>query len=203
MADLCHSNTTANEAAFAISSVTIGPPPGLESERCANDTYFRQEVLEGLRVLAEEIMQSLRILLTTLFSMTGAIHPEEEVGEAEMHPINQLIQEVKNQKNNIAELGNLISQQFLRGATSPTNSAGQKSDAWEIFEMEELNGPEEVSNRTSQAAPVHATSPPRALTSINPQPSPQRPQVPQVASLPTRPRACQPAVPTITATRCP
>jgi hypothetical protein len=59
-----------------------------------------------------------------------------------MHPINQLIQEVKNQKNKIAELGNLISQQFLRGATSPTNSAGQKSDAWEIFEMEELNGPE-------------------------------------------------------------
>jgi hypothetical protein len=103
----------------------------------------RQQVLEGLRVVSEEIMTSLRILLTMIFSMTTAIQPEENVSEADVAPINQLISEVKSQKEKIAELGNIISSQFLNPKTrsmgpqpaSPTSHAG--TDLWELAEMEE------------------------------------------------------------------
>jgi hypothetical protein len=57
-----------------------------------NTMPTRQEVLDGLRVIAKEIMQSLRIL-TMLFTMTKAVNPGEEVSETEMNPLNQLIQE--------------------------------------------------------------------------------------------------------------
>ena len=41
----------------------------------------RQEVLEGLRVLSEEVLECLRILFAMIFSMTRAIHPDEQVTE--------------------------------------------------------------------------------------------------------------------------
>jgi hypothetical protein len=78
-----------------------------------------------------------------IFSMTTAIQPEENVSEAYVAPINQLISEVKSQKEKIAELGNIISSQFLNPKTrsmgpqpaSPTSHAG--TDLWELAEMEE------------------------------------------------------------------
>ena len=152
----------------------------------------RQEVLEGLRVLAEEIMQSLRLLLTMLFSMTRAIQPEEEVGDAEMNPLNQLIQEVRIQKTKIEALGNLMHQQFHQqcrpGNVSPTTSVGHKSDAWEIYDVEEVTSTEDVNPRISQAAQVHGSSPPRASTTATTQKSPHRAQVPQIAGMQVRPK---------------
>ena len=51
----------------------------------------RQEVLEAMRVLSEEIIESLRILFCMIFSMTRAVQPEEPVSDAEMNPIHQLV----------------------------------------------------------------------------------------------------------------
>ena len=118
----------------------------------------RQEVLDGLRMIAEEILQSLRVLFTMLFTMTKAVNPGEEVSEAEMNPLNQLVQEVRSQKMKINELGNILSQQFLKNhhaqPTSPTNSNGPKSDGWELFDMEEeLYVTSGGGMKPSQAAP--------------------------------------------------
>ena len=105
----------------------------------------RQEVLEGLRVLSEEILECLRFLFVMLFSMTKAVQPEEQLQENEIAPISQLINEVRAQKNKITELGNIIQRQFLNpqvrsqvpSPTSPSQSETIGTDLWELAEMEE------------------------------------------------------------------
>ena len=65
------------------------------------------------------------------------------MSEADVAPINELISEVKSQKEKIAELGTIISSQVLNPKnrsmgpqpTSPTSHAG--TDLWELAEMEE------------------------------------------------------------------
>jgi len=74
----------------------------------------RQEVLDALRILSEEVIESLRILFYMLFTMTRAVQPEETravqpeegVTEAET-PINHLVAEVRSQKAKITELGEM------------------------------------------------------------------------------------------------
>lgn len=123
----------------------------------------RQEVLEGFRQLAEEILQSLRCLFTMLFAMTKPLSPEETVTEQEMEPIRQLVNEVKSQRMKITELSHLIMSQQQCAPVSPTSLGGPPSDAWEAIEMEaEANKSTEVQG-TSQAAQVHTTSVPIAL----------------------------------------
>ena len=99
--------------------------------------------------------------------MTKAVNPGEEVSEAEMNPLNQLVQEVRSQKMKINELGNILSQQFLKNhhsqPTSPTNSNGPKSDGWELFDMEEeLYVTSGGGMKPSQAAQGPSSSPPMA-----------------------------------------
>ena len=68
----------------------------------------RQEVLDALRILSEDFLESLRILFHLLYmlvTMTRAVQPEEGVTEAEMTSINHLVAEVRSQKAKITELG--------------------------------------------------------------------------------------------------
>lgn len=102
----------------------------------------RQDVLEALRSLAEEVLASLHLLFTMLFSMTTANNPGEAVSDQEMRPIQQLIQEVKNQQGKISELSHIISSQFNRStgqhAPSPTGTETVSGASWEVAEMEEI-----------------------------------------------------------------
>ena len=81
----------------------------------------RQEVLDALRILSEEVLESLRVLFYMLFTMTRAVQPEEGVTEADMTPINHLLAEVCSQKAKITELGEIIQKRFLQ---SQSNSSG-------------------------------------------------------------------------------
>ena len=56
----------------------------------------RQEVLEALRSLCEEVMESLRILFYMLFTMTKAVEPETQMQESELGP-NQPVGERSSQ----------------------------------------------------------------------------------------------------------
>ena len=104
----------------------------------------RQEVLEALRNLCEEVMESLRILFFMLFTMTKAVEPETQMQESEMLPINQLVSEVRSQKAKIQELGNLITNQFTKDKSatsgpptmSPDPTLMMGFEQWELAEME-------------------------------------------------------------------
>lgn len=104
----------------------------------------RQEVLEAMRVLSEEIIESLRILFCMIFSMTRAVQPEEQVSDAEMNPIHQLVTEVRNQKAKISELGKIITSRFLQNqapnpgprSMSPPSNGMTGFESWEEAEME-------------------------------------------------------------------
>lgn len=72
----------------------------------------RQELLTALQNIAAEVMQSLRFLLTLVFSMITAQEPEEAATEAQMEPVRQLIQEVTSQRQKIEELSQIIGSQF-------------------------------------------------------------------------------------------
>lgn len=104
----------------------------------------RQEVLEAMRVLSEEIIESLHILFCMIFSMTRAVQPEEPVSDAEMNPIHQLVTEVRNQKAKISELGKIITSRFLQNqapnpgprSMSPLNNVMTGFESWEEAEME-------------------------------------------------------------------
>jgi hypothetical protein len=104
----------------------------------------RQEVLEALRNLCEEVMESLRILFFMLFTMTKAVEPETQMQESEMLPINQLVSEVRSQKVKIQELGNLITNQFTKDKSaaigpqtmSPNPTLMMGFEQWELAEME-------------------------------------------------------------------
>ena len=74
----------------------------------------RQEVLEALRTVAEAVLASLKLLLTIVFTVTSAIEPNLEATEAQMNPVNQLIQEVTQQRLKIDQLGTIIQSQFLQ-----------------------------------------------------------------------------------------
>ena len=132
----------------------------------------RQDVLEALRSLSEEVLASLRLLFCMLFSMTSANQPQEPVSEQEMHPIQQLIQEVKNQRNKIMELSNIISSQFNRStgkrAPSPTGTETVSGASWDVAEMEEimqeLATPELPKSLHAQGP---STSPPRSSNNAN------------------------------------
>lgn len=72
----------------------------------------RQELLDSLRALAEQMMESLRMMLTIVFAMTAAINPGQAATEMETSPINQLVQEVARQRETIEQLGQTITQQI-------------------------------------------------------------------------------------------
>ena len=148
----------------------------------------RQEVLEGFRQLAEEVLQSLRCLFAMLFAMTKPLTPEENVSEQEMEPIRQLVNEVKSQRMKIMELSHLIMNQSPPQAVpgSPTSLDGQPSEAWETIEMEaEANQHAEVV-RASQAAPAHTTSAPTALGPSHMTSMTNTKQVTKIAGIPLR-----------------
>ena len=125
----------------------------------------RQEILEGLRSLSEEVIESLRVLFFMIFSLTKAINPNENMSDQDVTPIQQLVNEVKTQRMKITELGNLITQKFpdpptrSSGPTSPIQEPEIGSDPWELAEMEE----EEFIPPSSCAGMMPNTSPPRAL----------------------------------------
>lgn len=147
-------------------------------------------MLEALRSLSEEVLASLRLLFSMLFSMTSANQPQEPVSEQEMHPIQQLIQEVKNQRNKIMELSNIISSQFNRStgkrAPSPTGTETVSGASWEVAEMEEIMQdlvPPEIPK--SSHAPGPSTSPPRSLNlPVSPPTATQPHRVTRIAGMP-------------------
>ena len=146
----------------------------------------RQDVLEALRSLSEEVLASLRLL----FSMTSANQPQEPVSEQEMHPIQQLIQEVKNQRNKIMELSNIISSQFNRStgkrAPRPTGTETVSGASWEVAELEEIMqdlAPPELPKSSRARGP--STSPPRSLNQpTNPPTITQHHRVTRIAGMP-------------------
>ena len=131
----------------------------------------RQEILEGLRTLSEEVMESLRILFYMLFALTRAINPNENVTEAEVNPIYRLIEEVKSQRQKISELGNIIANNFLgpqnrsSGPSSPT--PGESSDIWELME-EELNNNQGLEPAAMIGQQVQSSSLPMPPTTTTP-----------------------------------
>eukprot|EP00435_Cladocopium_sp_Y103_P019549 s1700_g4.t1 len=105
----------------------------------------RQEVFEGLRVLSEEVIQSLKILFYMIFTLTKAINPEEHVSDQDGSTIQQLVQEVRVQREKITELGQIITNQMLKdpprrssGPPSPEPTIG--SDLRELMEEEAMLG---------------------------------------------------------------
>ena len=75
MSDLCQPDVKSNAAAFVASSV-CAPPPGLESEIPVSHADT-QEVLDALRTVAKEVLASLKLLMTIVFTMTSAIDPNQ------------------------------------------------------------------------------------------------------------------------------
>ena len=137
MSDLCQPDVKSNAAAFVASSVCV-PPPGLESEIPVSHADT-PGVLDALRTVAEEVLASLKLLMTIVFTMTSAIDPNQEATELQMNPVNQLIHEVAQQRRTIDQLGNLIQAQFQQkpptcpGPTvSPVNHVpGSEDFEWE------------------------------------------------------------------------
>ena len=108
----------------------------------------RQEVLDALRILSEEVIESLRILFYMLFTMTRAVQPEETravqpeegVTEAET-PINHLVAEVRSQKAKITELGRSYRNASCKVSPTPVDQrhrahATMGLESWEIAEVE-------------------------------------------------------------------
>ena len=172
----------------------------------------RQQVLEGLRVVSEEILTSLRILLTMIFSMTTAIQPEEQVNDVDVAPINQLINEVRSQKEKISELGSIISSQLMNptnrslGPTPPSPTSHAGTDLWELAEMEEeerslaMRPPSATVQNQVTSGPAPSTSPP--MVSASPKTPPRNQaavgKIYQIAGIPVpglQPASSAPAVP--------
>eukprot|EP00435_Cladocopium_sp_Y103_P017775 s1076_g4.t1 len=157
---------------------------------CFND------VLEALRSLSEEVLASLRLLFCMIFSMTTAVMPGELVTEQEMGPIQQLINEVKVQREKIMELGDIISNQFKRstGPSSPSPATPIMTpggDVWELAEEEELmvEMPPQVGQQRLIPAQVPSTSLPISSNRMTPEqtaPLPQR--VIRIAGMPANGR---------------
>ena len=101
----------------------------------------------------------MRILLAMIFSMTKAIQPNENVSEQEIAPINQLIEEVRSQKEKIHQLGTIISSQIMNQNSrsmgpQPTSPSHAGTDLWELAKMEE----EEASIAAYSVGNVNRTS---------------------------------------------
>eukprot|EP00435_Cladocopium_sp_Y103_P010196 s1651_g2.t1 len=138
-----------NEVCFHVHNIPSWfASPGIRAEasRSASQFWSDREVLEAMRVLSEEILESLRILLFMLFSMTKAVQPTELVAENEMSPLNQLVAEIRSQKAKIVELGEIISTRFLQSQSqasgpppmSPIQVPETPTDlqSWEEAELE-------------------------------------------------------------------
>ena len=134
--------------------------------------------------------------------MTSANQPQEPVSEQEMHPIQQLIQEVKNQRNRIMELSNIISSQFNRStgkrAPSPTGRETVSGASWEVEEMEEIM--QELATAElpkSSHAQGPSTSPPRSSTMpMSPPTATQPHRVTRIVGMPisgSQPAAARPS----------
>lgn len=87
----------------------------------------RQELLNALRQVSEEVMQSLRMLMTIIFALTMPIEPETEVTPQELSPINQLIQEVTQQRSTIEQLGQVITQRLSHPEPRPASVTASAS----------------------------------------------------------------------------
>ena len=90
-----------------------------------------QEIMEGLRTLSEEVIESLRILFYMMFALTKVINPEEQVLDQEVTPIHRLIQEVKNQRQKI--------QDWIR--SSQPSSRAQRTDPVDHHQSSETSVP--------------------------------------------------------------
>ena len=104
----------------------------------------RQEVLDALRILSEDFLESLRILFHLFYmlvTMTRAVQPEEGVTEADMTPINHLVAEVRSQKAKITELGRSYRNASCKVSPTPVDQrhrahATMGLESWEIAEVE-------------------------------------------------------------------
>ena len=116
----------------------------------------RQEVLEALRTVAEAVLASLKLLLTIVFTVTSAIEPNLEATEAQMNPVNQLIQEVTQQRLKIDQLGTIIQSQFLQ--KPPANPGPSMSPGIPVPESADFDWETELVPTGSQAASVVPSS---------------------------------------------
>ena len=164
----------------------------------------RQEVLEGLRVLSEEVMESLRVLFYMLFTLTKALQPTEEMPEQDMTPIQQLINEVKGQRMKITELGDLIQRQCLgpqvrsSGPMLANLEPTIGSDLWEMAEMEEeFSQPASAGVAPSTSQPMPSTRVPVMNMKIAGMPVAHSPPVahgpPKTSRAPTSPAVQMPS----------
>ena len=172
VADLCEPiNQCQLQPPSLCQACCLSAPPGLEPMPFQVNMPTRQEILEGLRTLSEEVMESLRILFYMLFALTRAINPNEDVSEAEVNPIYRLIEEVKSQRQKISELGNIITNNFLgpqnrsSGPSSPT--PGESSDIWDLME-EELNNNQGLEPAAVIGQQVPSSSLPMPSTTMTP-----------------------------------
>lgn len=145
----------------------------------------RQEVLEALRTVAEEVLASLKLLMTIVFTMTSAIDPNQEATDLQMNPVNQLIHEVAQQRRTIDQLGNLIQAQFLQ--KPPTGPGPIVSPVNHVPGSEDFEWEAEMVPHQSQAAstvPSSSQSMPAVMMNARapnnqPPPMPVRQPIPQ------------------------
>ena len=151
----------------------------------------RQEVLDALRTVAEEVLASLKLLMTIVFTMTSAIDPNQEATELQMNPVNQLIHEVAQQRRTIDQLGNLIQAQFQQKPPTcpgPTVSPVNHVPGSEDFEWEA----EMVPSQGQAASTVPNSSQSMSAVMMNvrvpnnqPPPMPVRQPMPHVSMTPS------------------
>ena len=124
--------------------------------------------------------------------MTSAIEPNLEATEVQMNPVNQLIQEVTQQRMKIDQLGTIIQSQFLQ--KPPANPGPSMSPGIPVPESADFDWETELVPTGSQAASVVPSSSQQMPSTM----MTAQVQVPQIPPLPIRqPAKSQPVTPNL------
>eukprot|EP00435_Cladocopium_sp_Y103_P061513 s350_g23.t1 len=140
------------------------------------------DVLEALRTVAEEVLASLRLLMSIVFTMTSAIDPAMEATEVQMNPVNQLIHEVAQQRQKIDQLGTLIQTQFLQKPPAnpgPTHVPESGDSEWEAEMMP-------TGSQAASVVPSSSQQMPQMMMNARSQPA-HPPTLPQRAPVSMQP----------------
>lgn len=89
-------------------------------------------------------MQTLRMLMTIIFALTS----ETEATMQELSPINQLIQEVSNQRSTLEQLGQVIAQRLTASEQNRANASTTSAAMPRAPALPQDNGPSPMVNST-------------------------------------------------------